>query len=238
MTLIQLLGDVGSGKTLLATAFALYEKRPVYANYKIKIPNYHEMRPEILAKLNIPSLAILDEAYAWIESRRSGKPINTFMSYILFQSRKREIDFILTDQLLGTIDVRFRQMTNYEIHCRHIVDIGFQYTFYKLSGFTTYQPTTYIMPYSVAEKIYPLYDSWELINPIDDEMIFNITQDKGEIIKEVDEVVNYLLNQASAKEYRKGDIADYCLRHGYPKTHVDLIYNAIKATRFKPRKVS
>ncbi len=233
MTLIQLLGDVGSGKTLFSTYLASLETRPVYANYKIDIPTYRLLVPEILVNLNESSLVILDEAYSWLESRTSGKHLNKFMSYILFQSRKRGIDMVLTDQLLGTIDVRFRQMTNYEIHCRQIADVGFEYRMFKLSGWVKPRPVTLIFPYQYAERIFPLYDSWELINPIDDELIFNVTQDKTEIIKDVDEVAEYLLSQYDANDITKGIVADYCLRNGYPKNYTEHIYNSLKARSLK-----
>jgi hypothetical protein len=94
------------------------------------------------------------------------------------------------------------------------------------------------MPYSTAEKLYPLFDSWEE-QPIDDEMIFNITQDKGEIIKDIDSVSKYLSTIYDLKSITKGIVADYCLRNGYPKNYVEPIYNSLKSRLLKltPRKV-
>src|SRR4030042_4075128 len=130
--LISIEGDVGSGKTLLSTFMAIDDPRPVYANYKINIPNFKPLKPEMLWELNKPTLIILDEAYTWLENRTSGKPINRYMSYILFQSRKRGLDFILTDQIVGTIDPRYRWMINFDIQSE-VHEHGFLYQLTKLS---------------------------------------------------------------------------------------------------------
>lgn len=232
MTLILVLGDVGSGKTLFTTYLASREKRPIYSNYKLKIPCYHPLFPETLNKLNKPALILGDEIYRWIESRTSGKHLNRYMSYILFQSRKKGLDFAVTAQLESTIDIRFRQMANYEVHCQQLVDVGFGYRVFKMSAFKRYEPIDLIMPYEYAEKLFPLYDSWEE-QPIEDELIFNITQDKKEIIKDIDKVGNYLLTQYDATAITKGIVADYCLRNGYPKNYVEPVYNSLKATSLR-----
>jgi len=229
MTLVSIVGDVGSGKTLFSTYIATGDSRPIYSNYKLKLKKYHDLKPETLNKLKEQSLVIIDEAYTWLESRLSGRNINLYLSYILFQSRKRGLDIILTDQLEGTIDLRFRQLTNYEIQCQN-VDDGFAYDIYKVSSYHQYKPMRFVMPFSIAETLFPLYDSWELINPIDDNLLFNVSEDKGDIMKEIDVIVATLLKKANANQYSKGIISDYCIRNKHPKTYIDLIYNAIKST--------
>lgn len=127
MPLTNVVSDVRQGKTLWTTIVAIneynhafrnrYTPRPLFANYKINLPNWHPLKPETLFAINKKryprSLVLLDEAYAWIESRGSGSSnLNKFMSYILFQSGKRGIDFMLTDQIEGTIDTRYRQLLN------------------------------------------------------------------------------------------------------------------------------
>lgn len=231
LMLVQLLGDVGSGKTLFATFLALKESRPVYSNYKIDIPKYHALKPEMIAKMHKPALIIIDEAYRWLESRTSGSHLNRYMSYNLFQHRKKGVDIVLTDQLEETIDLRYRLMTNYEIHCNQIPDIGFQYLIYKHSTFKRYHPISIVMPYSFAETLYPLFNSWEE-QPIDESLLFNITEDKTDILKDVDKIVDFLLSKAEASQYKKGDVADFCLRQGYPKEYVPIAFNALKARRF------
>lgn len=234
MTLISIIGDVGSGKTLFATYLATKDERPIYSNYKLKLKNYHDLKPEMLVSMNKPSLVIIDEAYTWLESRTSGKDINRYLSYILFQSRKRGMDIILTDQLIGTIDVRFRLLTNYEIFAENDGD-NFIYRIYKKSAFNSFKPLRVIMPYEVAEKLFSVYDSWELINPIDDNLIFNVAEDKSSSIKEVDRIVSVLLKKFEPEEISKGIVSNHCIRHNYPNKYIDLIYNSILEIRAKKK---
>ncbi|MGA3289018.1 MAG: hypothetical protein ABSD42_02110 [Candidatus Bathyarchaeia archaeon] len=43
--LVDISGPLGSGKTLFMTYLATKVKgRPVYANYHLKMPNYHELK--------------------------------------------------------------------------------------------------------------------------------------------------------------------------------------------------
>lgn len=232
--LISAIGDVGSGKTLYATYSALRDTRTVYSNYEIlNCDRYKHLEPETLyeIKKEKPSLIVIDEAYNWLDSRVSGRAINRYLSYILFQSRKRGMAVILTDQLSGTIDLRFREMTNFEIHCQAINE-GFEYIIHKLGrSRRPYTPQKQIMPLSIAEKIYPRYNTWELINPIDDDLLYTISQDRTKIRDKTDEIVKILLKQAPAKSFTKAAITDYCDRNKHPKSFIDSIYNAIKASQ-------
>src|SRR4030043_860537 len=111
VTLINLVGKVGSGKTLFMTADSVNSGRPIYANYEIRHKKYRALTPELLMDPDLHGAVIcLDEAYAWLESRTSGKDINRYMSYILFQGRKKDIDFYMSEQLLSSVDLRYRDM--------------------------------------------------------------------------------------------------------------------------------
>jgi hypothetical protein len=225
--LILVRGDVGSGKTLFATGYALDDSRALYANYRIRRKGWHNLKPEVLITLNEePSLIIMDEGYTWLESRTSSSHLNRYLSYILFQSRKRQMDIIITAQLSRSIDVRFRLMANYDIYCE-AMDIGFYYEITKLSARKIYEPIRTMLPFSEAEKIYPKYETFEKI-PINKDLIEDITTDKAEVIGEVDIVVNELLKIAPAKKWTKGAVANYCLRNDIPRHRVELIINAIK----------
>jgi len=158
LTLIE--GYMGSGKTLLTTDIALTSKVPVICNYKIKSNNVYPLELDELLHLTYPKCkVILDEAYTYLESRTSMNKLNLYMSYILFQSRKRGIDFIVTAQLADTIDSRFRDLCDIWIVAKQVKD-GFLYAisdkqiiqFRKIS-------------FSSASKIWDKYDTTEVILP-------------------------------------------------------------------------
>jgi hypothetical protein len=239
MTLTNIVSDVRSGKTLWATIVALtersyaiargFEPRPVYANYKIDIPNWHPLKPEKLFTIDKPTLVILDEAWAWLESRQSGTPIHLYMSYILFQSGKRGIDIILTDQIEGTIDTRYRQLLNYRVQCENLGEgIGFIYYFQRRTkgGFT--EPTVKFLPYEIAEKVFPFYNTFEIINPIDESLLFKISDNKDDTVELVKGIVKEMLKKFPAGAWKLPMIENYCMKKKHPKYLVKIIHGEMR----------
>ena len=112
MTLTTITGKLGSGKTFLATYLASKLKREIYCNFKLKLPNYIPLELFDLIELKPHVNVIIDEAYAWIDCRSSGRAINKYASYIIYHSRKTFMDYILTTPVFSTIDVRFREQSN------------------------------------------------------------------------------------------------------------------------------
>jgi len=234
MTLINLNGSVGSGKTLFVTASVIQEDKPIYSNYKINHPNYNELFPETLLDAEMSgSNVVIDEAYIWLESRLSGKPINLYLSYILFQSRKRNMDIYLTDQILGSIDLRFRELTDYEIKCKAVPNSknpkGFVYYIIDRTGFRP-RLSKQFLPIEKAKEYFGFYDTFELINPIDDELVAKISKSNKNIVKQIDEIVVDILGEyPHLKKFPKGIVADYCLNNDIPKSFVDKVYNSLLA---------
>ncbi len=164
--LILILGNRGTGKTLLLTRFMLKNKNPFYTNFKIwkdkdnniLHPLYNELHPEELLYLDTqPKKIGITEAYEYFESRLGMGAFQRYMSYVTFQSRKRGMDFIIDTQLDDTIDHRFLKLCDYII-----VAEAEQYGFhYYCSNRRTIQE--FDIPFKQAEKIWNLYDSWEII---------------------------------------------------------------------------
>ena len=237
MTLYHVDGDVGSGKTLLLTHLSIHAnpKIPIHANYHIDIPNFVYLKPEDLNELEITKeipkrIVLLTEAYAWLESRLSGRPMNIYMGNILFQSRKIGIDMYLDDQIFETIDIRFRKMTNYEVHCEQREN-GFHYIIDKISRFRRHKPKRLFIPMDFAKETFKKYNSWERIQSIDDDMIFKITKDKTKIMSDVDNIAAELIKKfPNTKKITKGIVSNHCIRNNIPKSYIDLIYNSVKET--------
>ena len=229
MTLTIVRGWMGTGKTLLATYFASKEARPVYANYNIDIPNYRELKPEMLSELTEPSLVIIDESYTWLESRKSMQNLSIYMSYILFQSRKRGIDFILTVQELGTVDLRFRNFTEYLIDAEKMKDGSFEYTVRR--GLHDKNPFKMIMPPTQAQQLFPLFDTMQMVNPIDDYMVSDIAQSPEVLNSKLDELAQTIMKIFEGKKITKAVVKDYCIREKIPAKYGDLVYNRILTTK-------
>lgn len=164
--LILILGDRGSGKTLLLTRFGLKSFLPFYANYHIyedKEKNilhkrYRELHiEEILHMDNLPANILLTEAYEYFENRLGMGALERYMSYITFQTRKKKKNLIIDTQLDNTIDNRFMRLCNYIIFAE-VETYGFHYFITDKKVISEFD-----IPLDSAEKIWGKYDSWEIV---------------------------------------------------------------------------
>ena len=225
-------GTYGSGKTLLATRIAKLYPGLVLSNYPLLLPNYRELSLPDVPNINEQALIILDEAYKYIRSRMSGSSsINNAISDLLFQSRKMDKDFLLTEQLNRTIDVNFRELADYLVKASHL-DEGqpserFQYSLYE--GATGHYIGTWDMSYSYVKKhLFPLYDTKQKIETNKDMGKELILVDPKDIEKELNKIIPDLQEEAPLSAWNKGMIKDYCFQHMYPQKFADVIYARVK----------
>lgn len=224
MTYIFIMGDVGTGKTLLTTALAMYYDGPVISNYRIEHPNYIEATPARLARIDQPTLVLLDEAYTWLESRVPGQVLQLYMSYILFQSRKRGIDFVTTCQIPSSVDLRYREMADFLIQATNDGD-SFWYEVVKNSMADGYPTEILELPHSEAETIYPYYNTYQIVGDIQG-MLDRI--DPSESLPLVYELADQLMLQHPGKRWTKGALTDYCLENKLPDSYPDLLHNRLQ----------
>lgn len=164
--IIATLGDRGSGKTLYLVYQALKSKLPIYSNFKfyqndkqdILHPRYNELHVEEILHMDMnPKKILITEAYQYFENRLGMGSFQRYMSYMIFQSRKRRAHFIIDTQLDNTIDNRFMKLCDYIIIAEADYD-GFNYYYTDKKSIGTFQ-----IPFKMAEKFWNLYDSWEVI---------------------------------------------------------------------------
>jgi len=165
--LVIVLGEKGSGKTLLTTLFSYFSSKPnIFSNYTMKIKKVQALTLGRILDVSHNADLMIDEAYIWLESRTSTSKINIFLSNILMQSRKREIDIYLTAQLNSMIDLRFRSESDLYIQCRSIWDnyilIGFEYIVLDKMG----NENEFFLSGNDAEQyFFNLYDTYQIIPP-------------------------------------------------------------------------
>jgi zona occludens toxin (predicted ATPase) len=107
-------GVKGSGKTSLVTkiAYDAYKKgRKIFCNYTLKFPYNKINLAELLSSSNQlqDAVLIIDEAQLYFDCRLSYQKANRLFSYIALQSRKRNLDVILTSQQVDNVDIRVRR---------------------------------------------------------------------------------------------------------------------------------
>ena len=233
MASILVVGGIGTGKTLLMTFMALDDERDVYANYQINIPRFHKLSPAKLERVQKSALILIDEGYIWMESRTSSSMSNRFWTYVVFQSRKRTIDMVTTCQMYSSLDIRFRTMADWVIEAEKD-ERGFRYTVYQ--GGRDLETSRYVEPigtfgidFELAKEIYPIYDTMELVSPIDSFMTAGIESDPEEINELVDTIVAELQQEIRGVQLRRFHVEDFCLKHGYPAKYAKFVWNRLSA---------
>ena len=165
LTLIY--GSLGSGKTLLLTILGYYSDKKVVANFHLNY-DYEEFSMDKFVNARYSNCVLLmDEAYVYLESRLSMSEKNRATSYILFQSRKKNLNLYLTMQLRSTIDIRFRTLADSFIYCQGLTRHGYKYTFMNRNGLTS----TVYLPLIEATKFYQMYNTNEIVE-IKDQNLF------------------------------------------------------------------
>jgi hypothetical protein len=84
------------------------------------------------------------------------------------------------------------------------------------------------MPYSWAQKIFPYYDTLEIVNPIDDELLYKVTQDKDDTIEVVQSIVDDMISIFPPNAWKLSMIENYCLKNKHPKYLAKLIHGEMK----------
>ena len=224
--LILVIGARGSGKTLFCTLIAEKSKREIYANYRLFLKRYKPL--EVIDLLELPNNVdvIIDEGYTWLESRISGSHLNRYLSYIVFQIRKRMIDVYVTAQMFSSIDVRFREQADIIIKCERIGQ-DFYYDMYWLD---IDQIRKFVLPYEVAEKYFDKYDTYEVIEPytkeiLERKILDNIPENR---FKKISDIAEDIIDEFDGEEITHDRLKLVLLKRGYDLGEEALIYVYLK----------
>lgn len=131
MALRLITGIKGSGKTSFAVsklATAAMNGQTVFSNFTLKFPPQYPVRRldmgafvEEMTDLRKVALCI-DEAQIYFDCRMSGTKRNRMFSYVMLQSRKREVDIYLTSQQRQNVDIRIQRNLDYLYECTPLVE--------------------------------------------------------------------------------------------------------------------
>lgn len=229
--LILIIGNRGSGKTLLSTIIAKDSDRQVYANYDIKLDDGRFKPLEIIDFLELPDNidVIIDEGYTWLEARTSGYFLNRYLSYIVLQSRKRTIDIIVTAQMFSTVDVRFRNQAEVIVKCER-VGLDFVYDFLRLDNFKS---NRFVLPYEKAKRYFNLYDTYQIVEPhtkiaLEMKLLESDPKRLYEKIKKIGDSILTDFKDLDAKEITHDRVKASLMRNGHNMSLEPLIYVFIK----------
>jgi len=115
-----LIGDIGTGKTMLMTylGYQMYrEGYNIYSNYNLNFKHKYIKNLEDFDDIvEYPNAFLLDEVWITADSRSSMKKRNISLSRILLQSRKLDSDVLYTTQFINQVDRRIRGISQCIMH--------------------------------------------------------------------------------------------------------------------------
>lgn len=129
MSLILFVGLTGSGKTLSMVRY-LYEDYlkgyKIYSNIPLSFSHTlidsKTLQGWSTNDTQLKNASIgLDEGYLLFDSRRSGSKKSLKMTYFLLQSRKKQVNVLVTAQTFGSVDKRLRQNLHLMIECQFVL---------------------------------------------------------------------------------------------------------------------
>jgi Rad3-related DNA helicase len=122
-------GQMGSGKTLSATAFAVADKinngMEIICNYHLKNIDYQYLTFQNFIDWMQQSVelsnttVIIDEAYLFADSRSSQTNLNKLFGYFAVQTRKRDVNLYVTVQQFRNVDLRLRSNASVRGICKY-----------------------------------------------------------------------------------------------------------------------
>ncbi len=125
MTVIAIVGQPRSGKTLLMTIILKNDhddkNNRIFSNYKLtfahEILNKDFMKKYVKDKETLINSSIgLDDVHTFMESRISGSVKNRIGSYFMLQTGKNNIDLVYVTHFIGMVDKRLRAITEYVLY--------------------------------------------------------------------------------------------------------------------------
>ncbi|MHA1341038.1 MAG: hypothetical protein ACTSO2_13780 [Promethearchaeota archaeon] len=232
--LILVLGHMGSGKTLLLTILGYLTNSRVISNFKLQYPNKKVENLSITQIVNEDFkdkvVILLDEAWLYLDSRRSSSSINQIFSYILFQSRKKNLNFYLTAQLGNSLDVRFRKLADFIVYCEN-KRFYFEYVMVNLNN---NQYKTIRLPLKNAQKFFKFYNTNETI--ITDRSKICLLKAMSQ--KERKDLIDSLVQEYFNSKYKNKKITKYMVKDFLFEQNikadrdlVDILYSRLKAIK-------
>lgn len=163
--LIGIMGKMGAGKTLSMTILSEYlhrvTKTPLWANYTLKLhPNsmiesLNETVDKNSAILNFDEIWLSADARVWKDNVKLSQWVN--------QTRKKKMIVFYTTQHIRQVEMRIRNATDILIYCEKTPQghwLQFVDWQYRQLG------RRYLIPYSVTKKFHNLYDTYEVLKPL------------------------------------------------------------------------
>ena len=174
--LIGIEGELGGGKTILGVKWIRKESikgRPILTNLNLNGIKYKPLDVLELLKDNkeLTNVVLaIDELTVYVDCRMSSSKANLFFSYLVLQSRKRNVDIYYTTQNMDMVDKRVFQHTLLQVLCEKLFNSQNKeidgYRYYTIFDFRNpRRPRTKSYTWDIR-PYYKYYDTDQIIAPI------------------------------------------------------------------------
>ena len=201
MNFICIEGALGSGKTTLASIYALYyhlkSNCTLYSNYGLKNSIHFDHIEQFKDVAVQPSSIItIDEGHVDLDARSFNTNHVKFISHISYYLRKLRSTFIITSPSFNDLDSRIRGITNILIEVRKDQKY-FYYDHYDV------QKRKFIKTVRINQNFafsLDIFNTWAMVEPL---KVHENRKEFEQFLRELKQInYNYYLEKARRKEER------------------------------------
>jgi hypothetical protein len=203
----------------------------ILSNVTILFPNVQKFNMSmILSDKFIGKAFFIDEAYLYLDKRRSMSDINLIFSYLDWQSRKLQNDIYFCIQDESVLDERSKKMIDLKTYCSHLNGNFTQIYMNKWNQITQ----TIVIPESEASKLYPYFNTYELIkNERSNEFLAkygNTENSNGVIDENMNSFIQFM------KDYHKEKVSDKFIKFFFTQNQLPMNKTLLNDFFFKAEK--
>jgi hypothetical protein len=166
--LYHFFGLQGSGKSVGSVIFAqdklIHEGKKIYSNFKITFGEYIDIKKFMGFQYN-NCVVILDEAYGIADSHIKSKT-DEIMSWVILQSRKRDVDVFMVTQNEGDLYKRIRGSAHKKVLCKNFGTKELPILNYTIYDVTDNNISIIEFDNEILREVYPLFNTKEIIMPL------------------------------------------------------------------------
>jgi len=175
---IGIFGPPGGGKGVFMMYNAFYSQKPLFSNFPMTLPNYHELTLDFLLEVQENVDIFITEGWNWLNAHAHGSAINQLWDSVLFQGRKFGVRMFIDSQLERSVEISYREMFNQIVFCNstppYSEDPGYRPERFDYWIATRISPPPFekwtwnhqFLTGTEAEKLYPLYISKYIVSNI------------------------------------------------------------------------
>jgi hypothetical protein len=170
MVLFCLVGELGAGKTLGLTFLAwknwFYRRKPLFSNYHLFQMPYYFIDTQAKMDMMREGFFAADELWLWIGTEKT--VVTKLSTNILLKSRKRNLTYAFTSQILDQLNKRVRKILDFTAYPQ----LNAREDIMKCAIFRTGNPVpaTYMKTiYFKTALFFTLYDTNEEVQPLQEQ---------------------------------------------------------------------